>query len=226
MVIYKTNKVLKILAEKEKLLKAQYQWKLWIFIILNLSILISIHLTNKIDINTTRVVLNRLTLEKGIMLLLFPILTLVLNGLISSNLKSILVFWRIKNPLPGSRVFSEIASSDPRIDISVLERKIDHLPDDPIKQNQLWYRIYKKHQEENVIKDSHKNYLLSRDLTSLSFLFLIIYLLYLIISKLINQSFLLFGAILVFEYVILALTAQNYGKRFVCNVLAEESSSD
>jgi hypothetical protein len=218
--------VLKTGTKMEKLLKAQYQWKLWVFIIANFSILVSIHLTSKIDINTISTVFNEFKVERGITLVLLPIITLILNGLVSSNLKSILVFWRLKNPLPGCRVFTEIALSDPRIEINVLEQKFGHLPDEPVKQNQLWYKIYKKHQEKKIILDSHINYLLSRDMASLGFLFLILYPIYLVISGLNNQSFLLFGIILISEYIILAITAQNYGKRFICNVLTEESSSD
>ena len=39
------------------------------------------------------------------------------------------------------------------------------------------------------------------------------------------QKRIIYSLYLVMQYVVLAITAQNYGKRFVCNVLAEVSSS-
>ena len=47
----------------------------------------------------------------------------VVNGLLSAQAKARLVFWRWKNPLPGSEAFSRYVTLDPRIDVAALKSK-------------------------------------------------------------------------------------------------------
>ena len=65
--------------------------------------------------------------------------------------------------------------TDPRIDPARLAEKRGVLPDDPQEQNRLWYRIYKQHGEEPGVIDAHQGFLLARDLTALSVVFLIVF---------------------------------------------------
>jgi hypothetical protein len=161
---------------------------------------------------------------KGIWLTIIPLVLFILNGIVSSDLKAIIIFWRIKNPLPACRAFSHYAKRDDRIDFNKLETKYNPLPDAAKDQNSIWYKIYKIFQEDPVVKKSHKDFLLGRDLCSISLLFLVFggILGLFLISDNTKWWYLIFAF---GQYLILAIVAQNHGKRFVCNVLALETSN-
>ncbi|MEJ7737035.1 MAG: hypothetical protein WKF97_06375 [Chitinophagaceae bacterium] len=152
-----------------------------------------------------------------------PLLLFILNGLLTSKQKAVIVFWRFKNVPPGNRAFSIYAHQDDRISVNALTILYPKLPIDPKQQNQLWYKIYKIHAEEIIIRKSHKDFLLARDLTSLSFLFLIS----VGISSLFfnEQTFKWYYLLmLIIQYLIMVRLAQNNGIKFVKNVLAAEST--
>lgn len=160
---------------------------------------------------------------RGIWLLIIPLVLFIINGLISSDQKAVITFWRIKNPLPACRAFSVYAKKDDRVDFSKLESIYSPLPETAKEQNSLWYKIYKSFQENPVVKKSHKDFLLGRDLTSIALLFLVVGGIagIVLITGSTKWWYLAFAFI---QYFILAVVAQNHGKRFVCNVLALETS--
>lgn len=90
------------------------------------------------------------------------------------------------------------------------------------------YDIYKKYQYNDMIFVSQKDFLLSRDLTGLSFLFLILFPVTALISKFaFNIAFkmlLLYLGYLLIQFILLSITGRNRGNRFALNVLAEASS--
>jgi len=156
-----------------------------------------------------------------IIIALLPVLTLVFTGLISSENKARLVYWRLKNALPGHRVFSTLVKRDSRIDIQNLNRKMGGLPQEPKEQNIKWYSIYKQYSESITVKEEHRNYLLSRDLCSISFLFTLFGPWGIIIFQQTWKWALVYFVVMFTHYFILALVAKNHGNRFVCNVIAE-----
>jgi len=151
-------------------------------------------------------------------------MTTFLNGQMDSHLKAVLVFWRLSNPLPGCRAFSQFMRDDPRIDPAVLEERYGNLPDDPAAQNRLWYRIYKKHSSKTSIEDVHRRFLLTRDLTSISLLFFpVLSIASFFLLKNYRTSF-IYAGILMFVLLMQCQSAKTYGAKFVRNVLAEEST--
>lgn len=102
------------------------------------------------------------------------IIATVANGLLSSQVKFRLVFWRWHSPLPGSRAFSHHLRRDARIDFPALERELGPFPSEPEAQNALWYRIYQAVQNEPAIKSVHRDFLLTRDCAGLGMLLLIV----------------------------------------------------
>ncbi|MBE9062384.1 hypothetical protein [cf. Phormidesmis sp. LEGE 11477] len=152
------------------------------------------------------------------------IITNILCGLIKSECKSILVFFRLRNPLPGSRAFSKLMVLDPRINEDVLRQKFGLLPQEPKAQNKLWYALYKQHENHQIVLEAHKSYLLMRELMSVS----------LILSLILgifgfwlgaDATFLLLHVFILYGIAIsTAISGRNYGERFVTNVLAIESS--
>jgi len=156
----------------------------------------------------------------------FPILAfpfaIILEGIIYSDLKAILVFWRLKNPLPGHQAFSVIALKDPRIDMKKLESLFpDGLPQEPSDQNSKWYNLYRQFSDRPIVYDAHKSFLLTRDLAALT----IVLMPFCFVAHLFWNT----PAITVFYHlllllgitVVISLSSQNHGKRFVANVLVE-----
>ncbi len=162
--------------------------------------------------------------KDGIIIALSPILALILTGVISTANKARLVYWRLRNALPGHRVFSKLARSDPRIDMLNLSRKIGSLPQDPKEQNTKWYSLYKHYSESVIVKEAHRSFLLARDLCSVSVLFTVFGPWGLLLFQHTWKWALLYFIVMVLHYLVLALVAQNNGNRLVCNVIAEYTS--
>lgn len=153
------------------------------------------------------------------------VVTTVVSNLISPQLKAVLVFWRWPNPLPGHRAFTRYLGSDPRIDPKILQEKIGDFPSDPSEQNRLWYRIYRTHESKPSVMGAHGDFLLTRDMTWLSFA---MFMLFGLGSAFIGESALQaawYPAFLAIQYAVVSLAAKRNGIRLVLNVLAIESSA-
>lgn len=155
-----------------------------------------------------------------------PIVAVFLNDLLPSNAKASIVFWRLKDALPGHRAFSEHAEADPRIDIAMLKKKIGEFPQGPREQNTCWYRLYQKHQSNVIISDSHKRFLLFRDSASLTLLILAVAWIASALSGVPVGLQVVVAGVLAVQFLWLAISARNTGIRLVQNVLALESSDD
>ncbi|MFL0681953.1 MAG: hypothetical protein ACJLTB_02015 [Algoriphagus aquaeductus] len=160
---------------------------------------------------------------RGLGILAAPILIFILNGILTSDQKAFLVFWKFRNTLPGHRAFTKYAKIDARVNLDRLVQLHGDLPTDEKEQNKLWYRLYRNNRVETVISKAHQNFLLARDLTSLSFLFLLCSLGMFIVFNF-KPSF-IYASIVIFEYLIMMRLAQNHGRKFVRDVLAIESSN-
>jgi hypothetical protein len=97
----------------------------------------------------------------------------VVNGLLSSDTKARLVFWRWAHPLPGSFAFSRYAQRDSRIDLAALEKRVGPFPSEPREQNARWYKLYKSICNEPAVIDAHRYFLLTRDYSGIAFLLLL-----------------------------------------------------
>jgi hypothetical protein len=167
----------------------------------------------------------RVTAKDGLIAATIPLLAIVLSGVLGDLGKARLVFWRWHNPLPGCRVFTTLIGTDPRINGPALKKKLGRLPRDPQAQNALWYGLYKKRRGNPTILEAHRIYLLTRDMTAISALFVLLFPIGLVIVSVNLRTSLLYGGGLVVQYLLVATAARNYGVRFVLNVLAEEAQS-
>jgi len=211
----------------DKLLKDKlYKTKLALFVGINLLLLIIGIIGKKLTLNIAKIWGNlfSINLHEGVFIFLLSILAIALSGIIPSKWKFILVFWKLKNAKPASEAFTKWMFKDERIDIKIFQKKYKPLPTSPKEQNVLWYKLYKKHQERPSVIDAHRNFLLTRDLATISFIFMFLFGFYILLKE--KDSFLSLAIFLIFlgEYVLFFISARNYGIRFVCNVLAEESS--
>lgn len=206
--------------EKEINLKAKNTPQLWIMLSANILMLSGIIFPTYLM--ETMQQFNIFSIIKILGATIAPLLLFLLNGILSSNQKAVLVFWKLKNPLPGSVAFTRISKQDSRIDRKKLKEIHGTLPKNPADQNKLWYKIYKKHNLDIVISESHRGFLLARDLTSLCFLF-IIFLGIPVLAKISAPINIIYFSFLIFQYILVVVNAKNRGQRFVANVLAEES---
>ena len=203
-------------------LKKQNRKTLVGFILINV-ILFSL-LSNNFFIDKTEIInliSNPLDPMLLAVILLFG-LSIILEGIMSSNLKAIIVFNRIEYPLPGCRVFTEIAPRDRRINMQKLtEMYNNELPFEPAAQNSEWFRIYKLYENVELIEESHKSFLLTRDLLALSIiLFILSTILHLFVGTSIQN--LIYSSIIYITLIIISkISANNYANRFAANVLVE-----
>lgn len=107
----------------------------------------------------------------GVLVILALLIVRFLNRLGSSHFKAILIFWHWKDPLPGSRAFSQLIHRDPRIDVTKLRRHMGGVfPTIPAQENSAWYGFYRNHAEIPSVQDGHSDYLLFRDMVWLTIL--------------------------------------------------------
>lgn len=130
---------------------------------------------------------------------------------------------------PGECVFEDIKTNhkDYRYTkekaMEVYKEIYMNMPDSKVKkrayENEQWYKIYDKHRDVSMVKNSHRDYLLCRDVYFLTIVMLAFYVL---ISLLLNSvvfSLRLFA----FEILLLIISniaARQRGKRYVANVIA------
>ena len=155
--------------------------------------------------------------------ILAPLLTVIVNGLISPHWKSTFVYWKIHDPLPGSYAFSGIAKTDSRIDFGNLRSRLGSIPTEPAEQNTLWYKLYLKHQSTVQVLEAHRSWLLLRDITSASVIVFPVFSIVAVFGVAPLAVKIGYIGLLVAKYLVLTQVARNYGNRFVANVMAVES---
>lgn len=166
--------------------------------------------------------LSKLKGPQGFLPLIAVTFSIVLEGLFSNSIKEFLVFWRVKNRLPGHRAFSRIGPGDPRVKMEKVETLFpDGLPSDPKTQNQEWFQLYKKYEDERRVFYSHKAFLLTRDLTALTAAVIPLSVIAHLIAGTQGSTIVYHVLFLLGLLILISLPARNYGNRFVANVLVE-----
>ena len=155
---------------------------------------------------------------------LLPIPALILSSLISADHKARLVFWRLSYPLPGSRAFSVHAPTDHRIDLEKLRNHVGEFPVGEREQNSKWYGLYRMVDSDPSVVDSHKNYLLFRDIAAMSLLLVPVLPVGMYLVGVDTPSILISTTWFLGQYLIAALAGRTAGIRFVQNVLAVHAS--
>ena len=91
------------------------------------------------------------------------LILLVLQEVVPRPVKEALIFFRLRDRLPGCRAFSVIAARDPRVDPVELGVLLPSVPMTGIEQNALWYRWLKAVESDPAISDNHHRFLALRD---------------------------------------------------------------
>lgn len=150
---------------------------------------------------------------------------LVLVFIVPAEWKHRIVFFKLKNELPASRVFTELINKDFRIDKQDLVSKIGITPTLPCEQNKLWFKLYNQVKFRERVFSSHKYFLLLRDATIALILLTLasscVLHFYFRIYDLVALSHLLISLLVISGF---ALAANSLGKRFVLNVIVEATT--
>ncbi len=157
------------------------------------------------------------------------VIALVFSELLSSKLKARLVFRKRTHPLPGTEAFSKYGPGDPRVDMDVLMRRFgspstNALPEEPEKQNALWYKIYKLNESRPTVLYANQYWLLTRDIAAVSTLLFAIMAVAAFIVNAALQVWSVAALLLLAELVLAIGTSASLARDLVCNVLAEESA--
>jgi hypothetical protein len=197
-------------------LKAKNSRWLWAVIILDVAILVPIIVTS----GTVDGMSIATLMARGVAAAAAPVIVLLLTSLLSADAKAALVFWRFKDGLPGHRAFSVYVHRDSRINLKVLRQKIGEFPISPREQNAIWYGLSQLVAEDASVLQAHRNYLLFRDLSALSFILGIAAPIVVLLTRGTLATALTVFGVLFAQYVLAAIAGRHNGIRFVTNVLA------
>ena len=200
-----------------------------IYIVVNLTIVIMKY--NLINVQTISVLKENQYIIKPIYTIIslpvLSILGLVILNFMPSNIKEIIIFRKLNNVLPSYRWQKYIADKDNRINVKLLNKKYGKNLSEQ-KQHDLWYKAYQRCKSDEVILESQKEYLFSRDLCMTTVLIIpIIVIIYILGKVCLNLEiyFLIINIIiLLLLYIILDIVSINSANRFICNVLLLDSS--
>jgi hypothetical protein len=156
---------------------------------------------------------------------LLPLVVLLLSQVLPSPLKASLVFWKLKDALPGHRAFSKYASTDPRVNVQGLQKRIGKVHTTPHDQNASWFKLYLQVADEPSVIDANKGYLLFRDMAAISILLVVIVPASLFASGTRSRVVLIVAALFAAQYLFTAIAARNNGVALVTNVLALSADS-
>ena len=155
---------------------------------------------------------------------LLSIVVMAVDSIPGPYVKAVLVFWRVRDPLPGSRVFDKAQlDRDPRIDKARLRARAGgRCPQSALEQNRLWYKLYRTVENDARALGVHKDYLVLRDITWFSVLLLIAALASAAIVRTPSSAWATLACTLL--YVLIRHAAAERGARSVGTVLALVSS--
>lgn len=172
------------------------------------------------DLSTIPELLRSISIKDGLIAIVAPTATFVLDGVFSPDVKARLVYWRWYFPLPGSRAFTKHLLSEHRADRQSLIQQWGPLPDDPGDQNRLWYRIFKHVETDVSVHEAHRAWLLSRDLASYAVLICACLGIPTVFMDTPWTTVAWYVVTLLALYLLFMVAARTYGNQLVRNVLA------
>lgn len=167
---------------------------------------------------------SNITVIRGLVTALLPVIIMLLTGMLSHEIKARLVYWKWTNPYPGCEAFSRHGPADARIDMVALEKNVGDLPSSEVEQNKKWFKLYKLVSDDKAVVEAHKLYLMYRDMAAMSLPLVVLVPLGLWLGSVHTDSLWIITFFLIIQFMVCSLSARNSGTRFVCNVLSIHST--
>ena len=208
-----------------KSIKARYAWHLRWFVALNAIVVFIAFSGSEVASAFQLGRWTQLIEPNTVLSLALPLATLILDGIVTSDWKALLVYWRRVHTLPGHRAFSVYGPADGRVDMKALANKHGPLPTKPEEQNQLWYKLSKDTEDRASVDEAHHASLLTRDLTNLSFMLVLVSAAFGAVFRVGGWEWIALVSGQALLYLVLRQVAANKGMRFVTTVLAEAAVS-
>ena len=145
---------------------------------------------------------------------------MIINHVVDPVAKARTIFWKWRNPLPGSEAFTRLAKTDPRIDQDKLAAMVGEFPAEAHKQNSVWYSLYKMISDDPSVAADHQPYLLARDCAVFCFGCLLLFAPAAFYQLGITMTSALYALGLLAQYLLVRQAAANAGRRLVTTVLA------
>ena len=88
-------------------------------------------------------------------------------------------------------------------------------------QNSKWFEIYRKHEDEQAVFETQKDYLLNRDMNAITVSILVLYLVVCVSTNLIpfNMAVIVFLSI---EFIAISIASNSKAIRFVLTVISRD----
>jgi len=170
------------------------------------------------------IALTKLAVARALGTVVLPVVVLLLTGLLPANVKAMLVFWKVTNPLPGSEAFTKHGTADTRIDMVALKRNVGALPAVPSEQNSKWYKLYRMVADDVAVVEAHKLFLMYRDMAAMTLPLIVLIPVGLRLAGIVGIETWITAGVFLLQYIASALCARHSGIRLVCNVLAIHST--
>lgn len=170
------------------------------------------------------VTLTQIGIGRALTTTVMPVIVLLIVNVLPHDVKSMLVYWKPLGVLPGCEAFTKHGPRDPRIDMAALKKNVGALPTESTEQNSKWYKLYKQVPNEPEVRETHKLFLMYRDMAVLSLPLVTLVPLSLNVAGASNSTLALAAGLFIIQYLLTALSARWSGIRFVCNVLAIHSA--
>ena len=125
-------------------LKTQNYPFIAIYIIFNVSIFLTLYNNGDISIQTITLYFNELKIKDGIFFTILSLFIIIIGGMFSNKYKEIIVFWKLKNRLPGCEAFSKYINEDDRINIKKIKKNMENFQ--KIQQSKIHFgTVYSNH---------------------------------------------------------------------------------
>lgn len=155
----------------------------------------------------------------------------IFDSVITSRFKETIIYFICGRP--GDTIFEKILEPeiDARFTVNEVNEKykdiyteLNQISDIKQKrhfQNSKWYKIYQSLEKDEMVRMSQQDFLLNRDMCSISIVILVLYIIFSLLSSFYTIRISVIAWVVV-EIIITQIAAMNKARRFAMNVIAKD----
>lgn len=176
----------------------------------------------------------KMIIESALISSIIYIYVFLLDSLVTAEIKKKIVYFPI-GKMPGYNIFTNMKDKvkDDRFTKKDVMKKYknvyDNMPTDKKErekyENAQWYKIYNKYENESKILTANRDFLLCRDMTIITLMLILIYIVCFGILKVIMFSWETF-IFLIIELIVTDVATRGKAHRLAYNVISEDVYKD